>query len=374
MSATTTILESGSQTATTPQDPRENSPIRPPFRLQELKSLIPSDYFRPVLWKSFYYMALDWFIVAALIWTATRIDAWWFWPIYAILQGTMFWALFVVGHDCGHGSFSRSRRLNSLVGHICHAPLLVPYHGWRISHRTHHTVHGDADREETWYPMTESEFRAMPGYVRILRFTPLMLWLFPFYLWRRSPRHDGSHFHPKSGLFKPQEKWDVLASSFWWFVFLGGLGWFTYEFGFVRLLQYYVGPWLVFIAWLDLVTYLHHSDPDVPWYRGEEWSFLKGALSSVDRDYGVVNEVHHNIGTHVLHHLFINIPHYHLRAATEALKPHLGEYYNEARLPFWKAFVRNARSCHYVDDHSHTAYFRRDASSQESPATNRTRD
>ncbi|MCR9142552.1 MAG: fatty acid desaturase [bacterium] len=355
-----TISEPVSTPAASGPASRENIPVRPPFRLQELKALIPADCFRPVLWKSFYYMFLDWLIVAALVWTAVRIDAWWYWPIYWVMQGTMFWALFVVGHDCGHGSFSRSRRLNALIGHICHTPLLVPYHGWRISHRTHHTVHGDADREETWYPMTATEYRDMPGYVRILRFTPLMLWLFPFYLWRRSPRHDGSHFHPGSGLFKAAEKWDVLTSTFWWCGMLGLLGWFGYEFGALALLQYYVGPYLVFIAWLDLVTYLHHSDPDVPWYRGEEWSFAKGALSSVDRDYGVVNEVHHNIGTHVLHHLFINIPHYNLRRATDALAPRLGAFYRSSHLPFWKAFARNARSCHYIDDESHTAYFRAD--------------
>ena len=287
-----------------------------------------------------------------------RIDANWFWPIYAVLQGTMFWALFVIGHDCGHGSFSRSRRLNSLIGHICHAPLLVPYHGWRISHRTHHTVHGDADREETWYPMTESEFRAMPAYVRVLRFTPMMLWLFPFYLFRRSPRFDGSHFHPRSQLFRPSEKWDVLTSTFWFCAMLAALGAFAFAYGPLALVKYYVGPYLIFIAWLDLVTYLHHTDPDVPWYRGGEWSFAKGALSSVDRDYGFVNEIHHNIGTHVLHHLFINIPHYHLRRATEALAPHLGEFYHRSDAPFWRSFRRSAAACHYVDDHSKTAYFR----------------
>ncbi|MEM7429546.1 MAG: hypothetical protein AAF441_26035, partial [Pseudomonadota bacterium] len=121
-----------------------------------------------------------------------------------------------------------------------------------------------------WYPMTQSEYRDMPTYVRVLRFTPLMLWLFPFYLWRRSPRHDGSHFHPGSSLFKAGEKWDVLTSTVWWSGMLALLGWFTYEFGALALLQYYLGPYLIFVAWLDLVTYLHHSDPDVPWYRGAD--------------------------------------------------------------------------------------------------------
>jgi hypothetical protein len=54
----------------------------------------------------------------------------------------MFWALFVVGHDCGHQSFSPSRTLNDFVGNIVHASIMVPYHGWRVSHRKHHGVGG----------------------------------------------------------------------------------------------------------------------------------------------------------------------------------------------------------------------------------------
>ncbi len=54
-----------------------------------------------------------------------------------------------------------------------------------------------------------------------------------------------------------------------------------------------------------------------------------GALSTVDRDYGwFLNTAHHHIAdTHVLHHLFSQIPHYHAREATEAIKPVLGSYY-----------------------------------------------
>jgi hypothetical protein len=54
------------------------------------------------------------------------------WPLYWTAQGTMFWALFVLGHDCGHGSFSNNSNLNSVVGHILHSSILVPYHGWCV--------------------------------------------------------------------------------------------------------------------------------------------------------------------------------------------------------------------------------------------------
>jgi fatty acid desaturase len=44
----------------------------------------------------------------------------------------------------------------------------------------------------------------------------------------------------------------------------------------------------------------------------QEWSYLRGGLSTLDRDYGIFNNIHHDIGTHVVHHLFPQIPHYKL--------------------------------------------------------------
>ena len=55
--------------------------------------------------------------------------------------------------------------------------------------------------------------------------------------------------------------------------------------------------------------------------RAQEWSYMRGGLSTIDRDYGLFNKVHHDIGTHVVHHLFPQIPHYHLTEATEARSP-----------------------------------------------------
>jgi fatty acid desaturase len=137
----------------------------PPFRIGDVRAAIPAHCWRKTPLRSLSYVARDLLIVAALFAAAaTRIDvsvAWAAWPLYWAAQGTMFWALFVLGHDCGHGSFSDSAMLNNVVGHLLHSFILVPYHGWRISHRTHHQNHGHIEKDESWHPVCHS-FRSPP--------------------------------------------------------------------------------------------------------------------------------------------------------------------------------------------------------------------
>ena len=65
----------------------------------------------------------------------------------------MFWALFVLGHDCGHGSFSTSSLINDLTGNLLHGFILVPYYPWKVSHRHHHKNTGNIDKDEIFYPV-----------------------------------------------------------------------------------------------------------------------------------------------------------------------------------------------------------------------------
>lgn len=326
------------------------------FTLQDLKSAIPSYCFEPSTWRSLAYFFADLGIIAALYAVAYSLNSWLFFPIFWVMQGTMFWAIFVVGHDCGHGSFSKHKWLNNLIGHICHTPILVPYHGWRISHRTHHANTANIDTDESWYPVTESKYQAMSWPEKLVRFD-LPLLAYPIYLFKRSPGRKGSHFLPGSSLFKPSEKWDVLTSTACLIAMVGGLSWLTIQFGWLFMVTYYLMPYLVFVIWLDLVTFLHHTEADIPWYRGDDWYFLKGALSTIDRDYGLVNSIHHNIGTHVAHHIFLNMPHYHLKTATAAIKPILGDYYRQSKDPIWRSFIRSYRACHFVPDQGPVVYY-----------------
>lgn len=330
-----------------------------PFTLKELRAAIPSNCFKPSLGRSLAYFCLDVGIITGLFWAATTIQTWWLWPLYWLAQGTMFWALFVIGHDCGHGSFSQFKWVNNLVGHLSHTPILVPFHGWRISHRTHHANTGNLDTDESWYPVSEAKYTAMTWPEKLVRFH-LPLLAYPVYLFRRSPnRPGGSHFLPSSPLFKPSERWDVITSTVWLVGMLALLGWLGYQIGWLSLVAYYSVPYVIFVMWLDLVTYLHHTEADIPWYADADWFFLKGALSTIDRDYGIFNSIHHDIGTHVAHHIFLSIPHYHLKTATEAIKPVLGNYYRKSTVPIWQSFFRSCRTCHFVANQGSPLYYQR---------------
>uniref|UniRef100_A0A0E0MIN2 Fatty acid desaturase domain-containing protein n=1 Tax=Oryza punctata TaxID=4537 RepID=A0A0E0MIN2_ORYPU len=187
--------------------------------------------------------------------------------------------------------------------------------------------------------------------------------------WYRSPGKTGSHFLPSSDLFSPKERSDVIASTTCWCIMISLLVAMAWVFGPVPVLKLYGVPYVVFVMWLDLVTYLHHhGHNDLPWYRGEEWSYLRGGLTTVDRDYGWINNIHHDIGTHVIHHLFPQIPHYHLVEATKAARPVLGRYYREPEksgplpLHLFGVLLRSLRVDHFVSDVGDVVYYQTDHS------------
>ncbi|KAK1283057.1 hypothetical protein QJS10_CPB21g01280 [Acorus calamus] len=341
----------------------------PPFGLAEIRAAIPKHCWVKDPWRSMTYVIRDVTAVAALAAGAAYLNNWVVWSLYWVCQGTMFWALFVLGHDCGHGSFSNNPTLNSVVGHFLHSFILVPYNGWRISHRTHHQNHGHVENDESWHPLPERIYNDMGSFTKKVRFTvPFPMLAFPVYLWRRSPGKKGSHFHPESDLFIPREKNAVITSTVCWSAMAALLAGLVCVMGPVQMLKLYFFPYLIFVMWLDCVTYLHHHghEDKLPWYRGKEWNYLRGALTTLDRDYGWINNIHHDIGTHVIHHLFPQIPHYNLREATKAARPVLDKYYREPQrsgpLPFhlFGDLMRSMRYDHYVEDNGDVLYYQTD--------------
>eukprot|EP00890_Picochlorum_soloecismus_P001069 jgi/Picsp_1/1963/NSC_05429-R1_omega-3 fatty acid desaturase len=345
----------------------------PPFSLQDIRDAIPKDCFERNALRSFAYLALDVGVVAALAFAAYTVNNPLLWPLYWFAQGTMFWALFVVGHDCGHQSFSSNKALNDFVGNIVHSSIMVPYHGWRISHRTHHSNHGHVENDESWHPVTETQLGKMDIFSRLGRLLfPIPLFAYPFYLFNRSPGKNGSHFDPESDLFVESEGGLIKTSNAFQIGFIGILAACTVALGPLAMFNLYMVPYWMFVVWLDVVTYLHHhgpSDPEeeIPWYRNDEWNYMRGGLSTIDRDYGIFNKIHHDIGTHVVHHLFPQIPHYHLCKATDAVKPVLGEYYREPEpSPGWfpthliEPLVRSFNRDHYVSDEGDIVFYKKD--------------
>lgn len=310
--------------------------------LSEIKALIPPHCFRPSLSRSLYYVFRDFFFLFVIYYAAyatygTRFHLP-FLPIFWFFAGFFMWAVFVLGHDCGHGSFSRNKNINSIFGHILHSLILVPFHSWRISHRKHHKNTGNYEKDEIFYPMPQSEYSGVHPVARVvyrdLYF--LAIFAYPIYLVKGygNVMKNGSHFSPYSELFTKEERPLVKTSLACWSTMVLFLIGCAFRFGFTNVLIYYMVPYLIFCTWLLVVTFLHHTEPGSRWYNTESWSYVRGNLESIDRVYGFLEHFHHDIGTHVVHHIFPAIPHYHLREASESIKPFLGRLHKvESKSP-----------------------------------------
>lgn len=97
-----------------------------------------------------------------------------------------------------------------------------------------------------------------------------------------------NHFSPSSPIFSSKDYLYVIQSDIALLAMIGGL----YHAGTVRgcawLAKTYVMPYLVVNAWLVCYTDLQHTDIRLPHYRSPSWNWLKGALCTLDRDYGLV--------------------------------------------------------------------------------------
>ena len=319
----------------------------------ELKKSLPSDCFTPSIFLSFYYVIKD-LTIMALLYASMIIlteGAWslhWIpkylviYPIYWFLQGTMMWSVFVLGHDCGHGSFSRSWLINDIVGNVLHSMILVPYYPWKVSHHHHHKNTGNIDKDEIFYPIRTKETSG--GLT--LSFVPFFglgggWFLYLFLGYGFHPR-SANHFNPFDPMFARHVVSCMISIACWLAFVAFVLVPYSTFFGLAKVFVHYVVPLFVFASWLVITTFLHHNDEKVPWYADEKWDFVRGNLSSVDRHYGWAHELVHNIGTHQIHHLFIKIPHYKLEEATAVFRkkyPHLVRVSNDGIFhAFYKMF------------------------------------
>lgn len=253
--------------------------------------------------------------------------------VYWFAQGTMFWAVFVLGHDCGHGSFSVHGLLNDIVGLILHSAILVPYVPWKLSHRHHHKFTGNLDKDEVYYPIRQSDSDPPTPFLFGLGFG----WL--TYVVTGYPPRAVSHINWRHPLFARHVIGTVI-SILCWFGAVALLLTCSYTFGFRAVMTWYGVPQLIFGSWLVITTFLHHNDENVPWFADSKWDYVRGNLSSVDRDFGWLHNVVHNIGTHQVHHLFPIIPHYHLEEATAAFRTAFPQLVRRSAEPIIPAALR----------------------------------
>jgi len=134
-------------------------------------------------------------------------------------------------------------------------------------------------------------------------------------------------------MFKAHQYNDIIMSDFGIALWLSGVVYSIYTFGFAAVLRTYLIPYLWVNHWLVLITFLQHTDPLLPHYRASAHTFPRGALATLDRNLlGDLGSVMGAIGafathgiseTHILHHVASKIPHYHAWEASAILKAKL---------------------------------------------------
>lgn len=339
---------------------------KPPFTLGQVKKAIPPHCFQRSVLRSFSYVIYDFAIAFALYYVATNYInllpkplSYLAWPIYGFVQGCVLTGVWVIAHECGHHAFSDYQWLDDTVGLILHSFLLVPYFSWKYSHRRHHSNTGSMERDEVFVPKTKDSLKWFSKYInnppgRVLTLLVTLTLGWPLYLIfnvsGRKYERFACHYDPYGPIYSDRERLQIYLSDAGILAVSYGLFRLAAAKGLVWVLCVYGGPLLVVNGFLVLITFLQHTHPSLPHYDSSEWDWLRGALATVDRDYGILNKVFHNItDTHVAHHLFSTMPHYHAMEATKAIRPILGDYYQLDRTPVFKAMWREAKECVYVE-------------------------
>lgn len=365
----------------------------------EIKAVIPKECFERSYLHSMYFVSRDTIIAIGIVLLtksclSTEIPSnlfsleglTWFagWNMYAFWMGATVMGHWVLAHECGHGAFSPSQMFNDFWGFIMHQALLVPYFAWQYTHakhhrRTAHLVDGESHvpstRDECGLFMAIHEVIGDGPYAAFEVFTHCVLgW--PLYLMGLASTgrlaNDGSflqkgeimdHFRTNSKFYPSNGKLDakIMVSAIGVIATLGLLLKLSLDHGFLTVFLWYTAPYLWVNFWLVTYTWLQHNDPSVPQYGPDEWNWVRGALTTIDRPYGIFCWFHHKIGsTHVAHHLFHEMPFYRADEATAAIKAFLEPkgLYNYDPTPWYKAMWRIAHDCHFMEDMNGVQYWK----------------
>jgi len=311
---------------------------------------IPSACFEIIAWKALAYTCFDacLLILAYSSYSSMlQLESWLAYLLWANITGFIMWICFVLGHECSHRVMLRSPVLNDCMGLMIHGHLMVPFFGWQKSHRLHHAFHNHKtkDRSHVWF--SEQDFRSLPGAIQFFLRTPLSsIAGFSMYLYMGI--QDGIHVWPLGSLFATtRERLTCIVDD------LVLVGWMYVIYTHVcsasatTVLWKYVVPLIIFHVWLIMVTHMQHHDETTIVFDDNSWSHAKGALQTIDREYGffVDRLTHHITDGHVAHHVSTKIPHYHLAEATRALRCNPGKYKFE-KTPYFLFEHMRLRWCH----------------------------
>nr|ATV93532.1 omega-3 desaturase-like 2 [Adineta vaga] len=305
--------------------------------LSDIKIKIPAHCFRSTVRKSMFYVTLDIFIILASYIVMIQLEHKLKYGIlFFLFTGTLYMALFSIGHDCTHASFSNYSLLNDTIGTIVFTWILIPYFPWKLTHKNHHKNTGNMEKDEAFCPQRDGIYEESIMNDFFL-WTPGLSW-FHYLVNGYAPRYV-SHFNPFEIIFEKHIiKISISLGVYVTMLYLMFL--YAIHVGIISLIVHHLIPVFVFATYFVVVTLLHHTEMDVPWFVNSEWNYIKGQLSTVDRHYGHVHGIIHSIGTHQIHHLFPKVPHYNLEEATFHFRkafPNLVRFNNDRIL---SSFVR----------------------------------
>ena len=273
---------------------------------------ITSRYAFPETWRSVWQVVnslAPFFIGWYLMYRSLEVG-YWLTLILAVPTAGFMVRLFIVFHDCCHGSFFKTMKANDRMGLVLGVLVLTPFYQWKHSHAIHHATAGDLDRRGTGdvYTMTVEEYLASPWYkkvgYRIMR-SPFILFtvgaVIVFAITHR--------FWEKSAGKRERSSviWTNLAIA-------AVVGWMVIEIGWAAFLMVEL-PILLFTCGAGVwLFYVQHNFEPSYWERHPEWEFFNAGMdgSSFYKLPKVLQWFTGNIGYHHIHHLSPKIPNYKL--------------------------------------------------------------
>jgi omega-6 fatty acid desaturase (delta-12 desaturase) len=260
--------------------------------------------------------------------------SYWLTCLLAAPTAGFFLRLFMIQHDCGHGSFFPSRRANDALGFVLGVVTLTPYAYWRKTHAVHHATSGDLNRRGFGdiTTLTVREYAALSKAqrwrYRCYRHPCVMFGVGVFLqilVKHRYPWNMPSHWRREWRSVHLTNLLLALIVSV--LVFTMGLTSFLLIFASIMLIASASGAWLF---------YVQHQFEGAYWRQSHQWDFYQAALqgSSYYALPRLLQWFTANIGFHHIHHLSFRIPNYRL----EACFKNIAELQQATRVTFTRSW------------------------------------